>query len=559
MKILPLAWPRSLRSRGLRLWSGSVLGLFILGHFINVALGLISVRAMEIVRPVLGGIWNSRLGSALLVGALLIHFGLALRALFIRRTLRMSAREAWQLGFGLALPFLVVAHVMAARIEPALTGEEMTFALQVRALWIDNPVGGGRQAAALLVAWAHGCFGFWFALRGRHWFQRWSWLLLQAAVLVPLLALLGFAEAGREIAEKAPPAVHAIPAGLVPEDLRTWLYLGFALPIAGVLLARALRYWWGRHRRFRVTYPDGRSLSVPRGTSVLEASRIGNIPHVSLCGGRGRCSTCRVRVTEGFDRLTPASAHELATLARSSAAPDVRLACQLRPNHDIAVRPLLSVPRRRVGNVVPPRATAVSHERELAVLFCDLRGFTQRAEHWLPFDTVFLLNRYFAEVGEAVDAAGGYLDKFIGDGALALFGLDTTPDEACRQALAAAAGVAQRLRAMNAELGPELGEPLRIAMGLHVGPAVVGDMGFGSAVGLTAVGDAINVASRLESEAKERDVEAVASTALLTRAGHRTLPTDIRDLAIRGRVAAVEVMLVADATLLRRTTTGSEA
>ncbi len=165
MKILPLAWPRSLRSRGLRLWSGSVLGLFILGHFINVALGLISVRAMEIVRPVLGGIWNSRLGSTLLVGALLIHFGLALRALFIRRTLRMSAREAWQLGFGLALPFLVVAHVMAARIEPALTGEEMTFALQVRALWIDNPVGGGRQAAALLVAWAHGCFGFWFALR----------------------------------------------------------------------------------------------------------------------------------------------------------------------------------------------------------------------------------------------------------------------------------------------------------------------------------------------------------------------------------------------------------
>ncbi len=179
------------------------------------------------------------------------------------------------------------------------------------------------------------------------------------------------------------------------------------------------------------------------------------------------------------------------------------------------------MPRRRVGGVVPPRATAVSHERELAVLFCDLRGFTQRAEHWLPFDTVFLLNRYFAEVGEAVDAAGGYLDKFIGDGALALFGLDTTPDEACRQALAAAAGVAQRLRAMNAELGPELGEPLRIAMGLHVGPAVVGDMGFGSAVGLTAVGDAINVASRLESEAKERDVEAVASTALLTRAGHR--------------------------------------
>lgn len=554
------AWPKALRSRSLRLWSGSVLGLFILGHFTNLALGLISVRAMETASPVLGGLWHSWPGAVLLTGALLLHFGLALRALFGRRTLRMSAREAWQLGFGLALPFLVVAHVASARIEPALTGETMTYALQVRALWIDNPVGGGRQAVALLVAWAHGCFGFWFALRGRHWFQRWSWLLLQAAVLVPILALLGFVEAGREISGlAAPPAQQAVRAGIVPEDIRFWLYLSFALPLAGVMLARAIRYWRGRHRRIRVTYPDGRSLSVPRGTSVLEASRIGNIPHVSLCGGRGRCSTCRVRVTLGFDRLLPASAQERATLARSSAASDVRLACQLRPSHDIAVRPLLSVPRRRVGGVVPPRATAVSHERELAVLFCDLRGFTQRAEHWLPFDTVFLLNRYFAEVGEAVDAAGGYLDKFIGDGALALFGLDTTPDEACRQALAAAAGVAQRVRAMNAELGPELGEPLRIAMGLHVGPAVVGDMGYGSAVGLTAVGDAINVASRLESEAKDRDVEAVASTALLARAGRSATRPDVRDLAIRGRDAPVEVMLVADATRLDRTPAGAPA
>ncbi len=547
------AWPIALRSRSLRLWSGAVLGLFLVGHLGNVALGLISVRAMQAAAPVLGGVWHTAIGAAVLVGALLVHFGLALRALYRRRTLRMSAREGWQLAFGLMLPFLLIPHVAGARIEPALTGVAMTYAEQVRYLWILNPAGGARQTASLLLAWSHGCFGVWFAIRGRAWFQRWSWPLVQVAVLVPLLALLGFAEAGREIAGDAVPALAAKPTGQAPEDLRLWLVLGFALPLAGVFLARGLRSFLGRHRRIRIAYPDGRSLSVPRGTSVLEASRIGQIAHVSLCGGRGRCSTCRVRVTAGLGLCPPASAQERGTLARSGAASDIRLACQLRPSHDLSVMPLFAAPRPSPSGTTAPRVTAASHERELAVLFCDLRGFTHRVERWLPFDTVFLLNRYFADVGEAVEAAGGYVDKFIGDGALALFGLGSPPDEACRQALAAAAGVARRLQTMNAEFAAELGEPLRIAMGLHVGPAVVGDMGYGSAVGLTAVGDAINVASRLESEAKDRDVEAVVSTALLAGAGLATEGRDIRQIAIRGRTAPVEAMLVGDAARLFET------
>ena len=97
---------------------------------------------------------------------------------------------------------------------------------------------------------------------------------------------------------------------------------------------------------------------------------------------------------------------------------------------------------------------------------------------------MFLLNRYCELVGEAVEQAGGYLDKFIGDGAMALFGLASTPEAACRQALAAAAQIAQSLDAMNTEFAAELVEPLRIAMGLHTGSGIVGDMGYGQAVRL---------------------------------------------------------------------------
>ena len=348
---------------------------------------------------------------------------------------------------------------------------------------------------------------------------------------MPVLALLGFAEAGREVIESAAPAARSPPPPISPDILHHALVAAFAGAIALVLLARAARHWFGRHRRFRVTYPDGRSVTVPRGFSVLEASRVGSIPHVSVCGGRGRCSTCRVRVLDGLDRLPQPSALERATLGRSRAGRDVRLACQLRPTRDVSVIPVVAVSETGASGGAR-RLGSASHERELAVLFCDLRGFTRRAEMWLPFDTVFLLNRYFEMVGAAVDGAGGYIDKFIGDGALALFGLSSPPEQACRRALDAAGRIARGLDGLNVQFAAQLADPLRIAMGLHLGPAVVGDMGYGEAVNLTAIGDSINVASRLEGEAKARNVEAVVSAEVMRRAALRRVP--LRDSEHRG-------------------------
>ena len=262
----PARWPEALSSRGLRLWSGSILGLYLLSHFINIALGLVSVGAMQAAAPGLAAPWRSLPGTVLLGGAFLVHFGLSLRALHRRRTLRMGAREAAQLGLGLALPLLLASHVVGARIEPALTGTVSSFADQVDALWIRNPLGGARQMLALVVAWAHGCVGFWFALRGRPWFARSTWLLYGLALLIPILALLGFAEAGRDVVDF--PAVAATvtrppPGPISADDLHLMLVFAFVGAIALVLAARGLRGWRGRHRRVRVSYPDGQSVSVP--------------------------------------------------------------------------------------------------------------------------------------------------------------------------------------------------------------------------------------------------------------------------------------------------------
>ena len=115
-----------------------------------------------------------------------------------------------------------------------------------------------------------------------------------------------------------------------------------------------------------------------------------------------------------------------------------------------------------------------------------------------PYDVVFILNRYFEAVGGAVAQAGGIANQYTGDGVMALFGVDAKPEAACRQALLAAAAMVRRIEDLSRVLAGELPAPLRIGIGIHTGPVVVGEMGYRDTHYLTAVGDTVNTASRLE-------------------------------------------------------------
>ena len=136
-------------------------------------------------------------------------------------------------------------------------------------------------------------------------------------------------------------------------------------------------------------------------------------------------------------------------------------------------------------------------EKDIAILFADLRSFTQFSEKKLPYDVVFVLNRYFAHMGEAVETAGGHLDKFIGDGVMALFGTKSDAQTGARQAMNAAKEMSKKLADLNEQLKDELDEPLRIGIGIHLGAAIIGEMGYGKATGLTAIGARGKTASRL--------------------------------------------------------------
>ncbi|HEX3247192.1 MAG TPA: adenylate/guanylate cyclase domain-containing protein, partial [Chloroflexota bacterium] len=321
----------------------------------------------------------------------------------------------------------------------------------------------------------------------------------------------------------------------------------FVLLAAGVFVARWVRsYLQRRQGVVRLTYPRGRRVIIPRGTTVLEASRSAGIPHASICGGRGRCTTCRSRIVDGLELLPVPSDYEAGVLLRMGAPPNVRLACQLRPTSDLGVFPLVPAFIGPTEGLVRTALT-LGAEQDIAILFADIRSFTQLAEHRFPYDVVFLLNRYFATMGEAVERSGGHLDKFIGDGVMALFGIHNGPVEGCRDALRAAVNMSESLDALNAELQWDLTEPLRIGLGIHMGPVIIGEMGYGRARTFTAIGDAVNTASRLESMNKELKSQLIVSEDVTGRAGVDLSGFDVHEVEVRGRTDALRVRVIPNA------------
>jgi adenylate cyclase len=560
MRIGAAGFSRADLTTRLRLASGLVLMAFAASHLVNHTLGIYSLQAMEAGQELFEAVWRSWPGTVLLYGALLVHVALVVHKLYRRRSLKMPAWEILQVVLGLLIPFWLVVHIVGTRGVHEFFGADDSYAFVLNVLW---PAGASRQSMLVILVWLHGCIGLHFWLRLRPWYRKIQPVLLALAVLLPTLSLMGFIDGGRELralgaADPAWLEEHAQLRLWRTYPLEEWIYrteryvlTGFVLVLLVTFGARAIRALVARSRgRVRVRYPDGTRVAISPGTSVLEASRAAGFPHASVCGGRGRCSTCRIRVTQGVEQLPPPSPGEARVLARIGATPGIRLACQLRPTRDLAVLPLLPAsagPADGQVRIDPGQGV----EREIAVLFADLRAFTRMAEGRLPYDVVFVLNQYFKAMGEAIEGQGGRIDKFVGDGIMALFGLESGPGRACSQALAAARAMSAALDMLNHRLADELREPLRIGIGLHVGPVILGHMGYGRATTLTAIGDTVNVASRLEALTKAFEVELVVSSRLAEAAGVDLGGFEERRIEVRGRRRPMRVRLVDDAGALR--------
>jgi adenylate cyclase len=547
--------------RRTRIVTGLVLFTYLTTHLLNHSLGLISLDAMEAGRAWFLALWRNPLGTALFYGSLLTHFSLALYAIYQRRHLRMPFWEALQLTLGLCIPLLLATHFVGTRMAYEWYGVEDMYAKTVLTLWRQSPIHGLRQASLVSIAWTHGCIGLYFFLRLRPGFSRYAATLYAFALLLPVFALLGFVQAGREIdyliardpewIEKLYQRTNVLRPGQGGDlvNLRDGIIYGFWACLGTVLAARAARHAFERRRRIQIAYPDGRQVQAPRGFTVLEASRYGRIPHACVCGGRGRCSTCRIRIVKGSESLPSPSPAELKVLKRIGAPVNVRLACQLHPTRDISVVPLLPADANASDGFVKPSYLA-GQECDMTVLFADLRSFTTIAERKLPYDVVFLLNRYAEIVGTAIERAGGIPNQFTGDGLMALFGVQTGPELGCRSALAAAREIVSSVAQLSEMLSEELETALKVGIGIHTGPSVVGQMGYGMGTYLTAVGDTVNVASRLQELTKEYDCALVISEQVARRAGIEMQSSPRHQVNVRNRREPLIVYAVSDESRL---------
>jgi adenylate cyclase len=256
--------------------------------------------------------------------------------------------------------------------------------------------------------------------------------------------------------------------------------------------------------------PEHRSCEIAAEESILAAALRAGIPLTCVCGGHARCSTCRVLILEGVEHCAARTKEEHALAERLAFGPGIRLACQTRLTGDCKLRRLvlddedvqLTNQIERSGGASAAVTGAAAQERRVVILFADIRDFTGFAEALPPYDVIHLLNRYFHEMSATIERHGGSINNCVGDGLMALFDAQADDDAPVR----AVAAALEMLHLSRTRIAPYVqmlyGKSIQIGIGAHLGEVVLGAVGVGTRRHITAIGDAVNLASRIEGANK---------------------------------------------------------
>lgn len=538
-----------------RIITGLVLFTYVFFHFINIGLGLLSPVWMEEFQNARQLITRSFPGGLILYASLILHAGLALWNLARRRSLRMRPGEALQTLLGFLIPLQLLSHLLFTRYSHEIHGVNDEMAYVIVLMWASPEA--WQQSALLLAVWIHGCIGLHYWLRLTRWWRQLIPWMAGLAVFIPGFALAGFLTEGRRIhglfveGSQRPALMEEfnwpsreVFAELFQTDNR-W-FAAFLILLALAAAAHVINRLLRRRRAVRIRYAFGPEIRAERGLTLLEMSQANGVHHTSLCGGKGRCTTCRVVVEEGGEALPPPAPPEARSLAAVKAPANMRLACQIRPETPLTVTRMFR-PDGRKGRAHASQGS----EQQLAVLFLDMRGFTARTSGQLPYDVVFLLNRFFDAIVPAIIAAGGTVDKYLGDGLLALFEAPS-PARSAQAALDAAAAIGTALQDFNARLAAD-GEPqIRIGIGVHLGQLVLGEIGSAGHAPRTIIGGSVNTASRLEAKTKELGIELLVSARVLQAAGYAPDRFALQEFQLRGVSAPLAALPVEHAAALPR-------
>ncbi len=250
--------------------------------------------------------------------------------------------------------------------------------------------------------------------------------------------------------------------------------------------------------------PEGREIEAQADETILQALLRHGILQAHICGGKGRCSTCRLLILAGLEYCSPRPPREQRLAERLHFTADIRLACQTYITGPVRLRRLIIDDEDLECTdltILTDQTAIVGTEKGIFILFADIEGFTSFAEALLPYDIVHVLNRYFNRMGRVIRHHHGYINAYMGDGLMALFEAEDPAQGAARAVQAGLAMLSETVR-----LQPYLQElfhrSFQIRIGLHYGKVVTGAFGPAETRRETVIGDAVNVASRIEAANK---------------------------------------------------------
>ena len=555
--------------RNLRIISGLLLFTYSLMHLLNHSVNLISYEVADLVREkYFSPIWQSFIALVLLYSSFIVHILLGIYAIVRKKSFKMTLMEWAQLVMPFLALLLLIQHVAAGFIITKVFGGNETYELVFAAI-LSSPdqivLDSIFWTLMTLFIWLHGVIGIHGLLKFKSEFYVRNFHLINFFYwIIPIFSILGFIAGLRGLSvlnyikslqgldnyifsvfEKNIPQ-QAFPIVFQIEPLVLKYY-----PIVIAVLLLVILINIIRARFFGsivIKYSNNQTVLVPKGTTVLEASRMAGIPHQSICGGKGRCTTCRIRILSNATSVPDPNEFETRAILKNGWDKDIRLACQLRPINTITILPILNPGSKFQSS--GKQEILMGTESEIAILFVDLRNFTDLSERKLPFDVVYILNKYYEICGEAIERHSGRLDKFIGDGIMAIFDKQKFIEENSRNAIKAAKEISSKMHDFNRQMKTDFSEELKLGMGVHAGSTIVGLMGYGSTISETAVGDNVNIASRLETLTKDFECELVLSKYVVDKSGLNSDNLPSESVKLRGKADDFEIVPVKSVTEL---------
>ncbi len=283
---------------------------------------------------------------------------------------------------------------------------------------------------------------------------------------------------------------------------------------------------------------DKQTIPASENSTILEASLKAGIKHTHVCGGQARCSTCRVSILKGLKNCLPRTRQEQDVAQKLGFPEHIRLACQTQITGNITIKRSvvddldIEIILKQIGD---ESGTQFGKEVELAVLFVDIENYTQFAETFPAYDVVHVLNRYYRTMNTIIEEQHGIISDVAGDGILALFGVLTKRPNPVLDALAAARAMKRALVSFNRYLDQMYACTFGIRIGINFGKAIIGSFDTGKMSKISAIGDTVNLAGRIEAANKDFGTRLLVSEAAFQKINDPTLNYTTHQTSLKGK------------------------